>query len=41
MSVACEKRVPAAVKIISFPEFHPLRGDPRYDELLRKIGFKK
>jgi serine/threonine protein kinase/Tfp pilus assembly protein PilF len=38
---ACEKRVPYAALIRTFPLFHSLHGDPRYQELLKKIGFKE
>ena len=39
LNIVYEKRMPTAVYIRSHPHFHSLRGDPRYDELVKKIGF--
>ncbi|MEW5902390.1 MAG: hypothetical protein AB1715_13075, partial [Acidobacteriota bacterium] len=41
LSIVYEKRMPTAVYIRSHPHFHSLRGDPRFKELLKKIGFRE
>jgi len=35
----CEKRLPAAIALRCEPFFHCLHGDPRFEELVKKIGF--
>jgi TolB-like protein len=40
LNSAYEKREPSLLKIRSFPEFHNLRGDPRFKDLLKKIGLE-
>ena len=41
LNIVYEKRLPTALYIRSHPHFHGLHGDPRYEELLREIGFKE
>jgi len=41
LNKAFEQRIPNLFIFSYFPEFHGLRDDPRYDELLRRMGFKK
>jgi hypothetical protein len=41
LNIVYEKRLPTALYIRSHPHVHGLHGDPRYEELLREIGFKE
>ena len=36
-----EERNPELTWMNEHPRYDPLRGDPRFQELLRKIGFKE
>jgi len=40
LNSAYEKRVPRTFMITYFPEFHSLRDDPRFKDLLKKIGLE-